>query len=278
MGSRFVDSLFLPLIESGTVVLGTVLFVILTMACEVGFRVGRRRGRTIKKSEEETSATSTLTAGMLALLAFMLGLTIDFAQNRFEARRDRVAEEATTIDTAWSRAKLIGGPDGEAMASLIADYAKTRLDFTGADYRGPVPALIARTEAQKNAIWALATEAARKSPTPVMATLVTALNNMFDAALSQRFAFDGRVPGDMIDMLIVGSMLAIGAMGYELGLGGIRQPVLSSLLLIMWTGGLVMTVDLELPRRGDIRVETAPLEWVIDSFAKAPPGAPAPHS
>jgi len=277
VGSRFVDSLFLPLIEAGTVVLGAMLFAILTMACEVGFRVGRRRGRTIKKSEEETSATSTLTAGMLALLAFMLGLTIDFAQNRFEARRDRVAEEATTIDTAWSRAKLIGGPEGEAMAALIADYAKTRLDFTGADYRGPVPALIARTEAQKNAIWALATEAARKSPTPVMATLVTALNSMFDAALSQRFAFDGRVPGDMIDMLIVGSMLAIGAMGYELGLGGIRQPVLSSLLLIMWTGGLVMTVDLELPRRGDIRVETAPLEWVIDSFAKAPPGAPAPH-
>jgi hypothetical protein len=277
VGSRFVDSLFLPLIEAGTVVLGAMLFAILTMACEVGFRVGRRRGRTIKKSEEETSATSTLTAGMLALLAFMLGLTIDFAQNRFEARRDRVAEEATTIDTAWSRAKLIGGPEGEAMAALIADYAKTRLDFTGADYRGPVPALIARTEAQKNAIWALATEAARKSPTPVMATLVTALNSMFDAALSQRFAFDGRVPGDMIDMLIVGSMLAIGAMGYELGLGGIRQPVLSSLLLIMWTGGLVMTVDLELPRRGDIRVETAPLQWVIESFAKAPPDAPAPH-
>ena len=42
---------------------------------------------------------------------------------------------------------------------------------------------------------------------------------MFDASLSQRFAFDGRVPGDMLTLLVLGSIIAIGAMGFQMGVG-----------------------------------------------------------
>ncbi len=210
---------------------------------------------------------------MLGLLAFILGLTINFAQNRFEARRELVAVEANAIATTWLRARLVGGPDGEALAAQIADYAKTRLAFTAADYKGPIHQLNARTDEQQQRIWALVTSIARKSPTPISATLVNAANGMIDASLSQRFAFETHVPGNMIELLVGGSLIAIAALGYQLGLVGYRQPVLTSLLLLMWAGGIMMTVDLNRPRLGNIRVETTPLEWTIDEF-KAPTAAP----
>ena len=270
-----MNSVFVPLIEAGVLVLGLALFVVLSAACEAGFRVGHWRGKTVKLNEAETDSTTALIGGMLALLAFMLGLTIDFAQNRFEARRDLVATEANTIGTAWLRARLVGGPEGEAMAGLIEDYARTRLEFTHAELRGPVSVLIARTGEEQAAIWKLATSLGRRAPTPITATLITALNEMFDASLSQRFAFDGQVPSDMLTMLFLGSVIAIGALGFQMGLAGARQPVLSSLLLLMWTGGMVMTVDLNRPRLGNIRVDSAPLQWTLKEIQERRIGPPA---
>ena len=83
----------------------------------------------------------------------------------------------------------------------------------------------------------------------------------------------------MFDALVLGAVIAIGAMGYETGLRGPRQPVLTALLLIMWTGGIVMTADLSRPRRGSIVVDTRPLEWTIqeiDLGLPAPPPGPRP--
>ncbi len=265
---------FTPLIAAGVFVLGLVLFVLLSASCEVGYRVGRWRGTKLKLTKEEVDTTNTLTAGMLALLAFILGFTIDFAQQRFEARRELVVEEANAIGTAWRRAEMIGGSDAEAIAADIASYAQVRLAFTRADIDGPLEALSLRTEALQNDIWIRATRIARAQPNPITATLATALNTMFDDAQSQRFAFDAQVPTDMLTMLLCGSMLSIGAMGFQMGVAGARQPILSSLLLIMWTGGMVVTVDLNRSRVGHIRVDTTPFHWVLNEIRAAPTAAP----
>jgi hypothetical protein len=269
-----LDSLFLPVIEAGMAVLGAVLFVILVAACEVGFRVGRWRGGRIAKSEAENSAASILTGGMLALLAFMLGLTVSFAQSRFEARRDLVAVEANAIDTAWLRARLVGGSEGDAMAGLIMEYAKDRLAFTRAELGGAVQTVDTESDGVKQRIRSFATALARRSPTTITGSVVTALNAMFDASVSQRFAFAGRVPPGILTLLVAGAVLAIGAVGFQLGLAGQRQPVLSSLLLAMWVGGIVMTVELNWPRHGTVRVDASPLVWTIDEMASAPPAIP----
>jgi hypothetical protein len=78
----------------------------------------------------------------------------------------------------------------------------------------------------------------------------------------------------VLTLLVLGSVMAIGAMGFQLGLAGHRQPVLSSLLLLMWVGGMVLTVDLSRPRLGSARVEAAPLEWTIHGMTPQPPALP----
>jgi hypothetical protein len=93
---------------------------------------------------------------------------------------------------------------------------------------------------------------------------------MFESAVNEQFAFESRVPADLSWMLLAGSLLAIGAMGYHLGVSGSRQVVLTSLLLVMWAGGMVLIADLNRPRIGAIRVDPAPLRWILEDFSQAP--------
>jgi hypothetical protein len=266
-----MDALFVWLLGLGSLVLGLALFAALSLASEVGYRFGLLRRARVGAAGGDHTVTATLTAGMVALLAFILGLTINFAQNRFEVRRDLVVDEANAIGTAWLRAHLIGAPDGEAIAEGIHRYARLRLEFTRTPAAASAESLTLQTHRQAAEIWERAAVLARAAPTPITATLITALNTMFDDAQAQRFAFLGEAPGVMLEMMFLGAILAIGAMGYEAGLRGPRQLLLTSLLLAMWTGGMVMTVDLARPRLGAVRVDPQPLEWTLEEIEHAPP-------
>jgi hypothetical protein len=57
-------------------------------------------------------------------------------------------------------------------------------------------------------------------------------------------------------------------LGYQFGLAENRQVVLSLLLLLMWSGGMLLIVELSQPRMGDIRVDAGPLLWVVQGFGQ----------
>lgn len=260
--------LFHDLFEAGLGATAAFLFLSLTLAIEVGYRLGRLTFAKRSARSEEASGISTLTAGMVGLLAFTLSLSINFAQNRYEARRGLVLAEANTIRTAWLRTALIDGDEGPAISTKIEDYARARLSFTTADSDADVPALIAQTATLQTEIWRATAVVAHRAPNTVTTALVNALNDMFNNSTSQRFAYDSRVPAELMLSLFVGSLLAIGGLGYQFGLAGRRQVVLSSLLLLMWSGGMLLIVDLNQPRVGNIRADTAPLVWTIQGFSQ----------
>jgi hypothetical protein len=252
-------------------VFGGLVFTLLSVACEAGFRLGGRRSRRALNPEHEREGVGTITAAMLGLLSFTLGLTIGYAQDRAETRRGLVVREANAIGTAWQRAKLVSGEEGAAIAELIEALAKVELVFAVAGSTEPEAALVTQREALQKQIWGIAQTLARRDPTPVTNALTTALNEMSDAELALRFAFDSRVPPTLSSMLLLGALLAIGAMGYQFGLTGARHPLLVSLLLAMWSGGMALVMDLNEPRLGSIRVDPAPLVWTIQGIARPSP-------
>ncbi|WP_395697466.1 hypothetical protein [Methylocella sp.] len=194
----FPLSLFASLAETSLGVLALALFACLALAAEVGFHIGRLQAR---RRPDHKTREGTLVSGMLGLVAFSLGVTISIAQSRHEARRVEVVQEANSIGAAWLRAKLVGGEDGEAIAAEVEDYANVRLAYTTLDFGGDETALIARTDALQDEIWAKATRIARAAPTAVSASLAAALDDMFSQTLAQRAAFESRVPMVLTAML-----------------------------------------------------------------------------
>jgi hypothetical protein len=257
---------FQPLLEFGPLTAAAALFLLLSLALEAGYLVGRQMVIKRQARTQDASGIFTLTSGLLVLFAFALSLSISFAQNRCEARRDLVLAEANAIETAWLRTNLIDGDEGPMLAAKIEDYAKARLEFTIATSSLDIPAMVARTNALQDDIRQITQLIAYRSPDPVTTALVTALNDMFDLSASQRFAYITGVPNALMLALCLAALLASGTLGYQFGLAGRRQVVLSSLLLMMWSGGMLLIVDLSQPRIGEIRVEAEPLVWTIQRF------------
>jgi hypothetical protein len=254
---------------------GLLVFALLVLAAEIGFRIGSTRRHAAASLEAEKAGVSTVTAAMLAFVAFTLALTTGIAENRFEARRLATRDEANSIGTAWLRTGL-AGVSGKSIAALIDEYARVRFEYVAAAGKDEAAAPLMRTDELQNAIWQRALPVLAGMPPTLAAMLATSLNDMFSAGFAQRYAIESRTPGETLLGLQLGAMLAAAALGYQLGLAGRRHLALIFLLLLMLSGAMVMIVDFNRPYGGFIRVDPAPFQWTIRSFGPEAPSLPSP--
>lgn len=243
------------------------LVALLLAVTEGGYRLGRRTFDRREADEPVRSGIGFIVGGILGLLAFLLGITLSLAESRHEERRAVVLGEANAIGTAWLRAGVIGGDEGARMQRLIADYAEVRLRVYR-DIRSSAEAdrLGAETATRQTELWAIAAGVAKAAPTPISGLMLSALNEMFDLATTQKRSYTERVPVHILRLLLWTSIIAVGAMGYHFGVGGSRQLVMSSLLLVLWASAIVLIIDINRPRQGTVTVSYAPLEWTIQGF------------
>lgn len=257
------------IIGLGIGVFGLFVFVLLALAGEVGFQIGRARSRAVSFADNQNSGVSALTTGMLGFVAFALAVTIGIAQDRFETRRHATLDEANTIGTAWLRTGL-AGTSGKPIAALIEEYARARLVYLSAARPDAATGALAQANTLQKEIWQRTLPLLPAMPAPLASQLVSSLNDMFDSELVQRYSMESRVPTETMLGLLLGAVLAVGALGYQMGLAGRRQLVLALLLLLMMSGAMAMIIDFNQPSSGFIHVNPAPLEWTIAGFPHNP--------
>jgi hypothetical protein len=230
----------------------------------IGAWLGRRH---TARGTAPAEGVGVVVGGMLGLLAFVLALTLSFATTRFEERRQGTLMEANALGTAWLRAKAINHARGEELAKLFEDYTRLRADFIKAPAdRGAVRAINDKTSELQNRIWEHVTVIVREKPDPISASLMAATNEVFDRSTAERFAFSLTMPPQMVWLLMGIAVLSIGAMGYQLGMRGLSLPILSVLLIAMWTSVIVVILDLSAPRIGSLRSSAAAYYWTLDGF------------
>jgi len=250
---------------------GGLLFAVEFIAHELGSWLGRRK---IAGGTGQKEGAGVLVASLLGLLAFVLALTLSFADQRFAERRAGTLSEANAIGTAWLRAKAIGQPQGDETAKLLEEYADERLAFVRAAYD---PATLVRiderTRTLQSAIWDQVSAIVREWPNPVSTSLMTSLNEVFDATTAERFASELKLPPQIFWLLLGLTLLGMGALGYQLALMGARMRALAAMLALTWTVVIVDIIDLSAARLGSIRTSTAAYEWTIQGFHAPPPRA-----
>jgi hypothetical protein len=248
-------------------VAGLLILLLLIVALEVGFRLGRLIARRRAPSEGEKSSVNFATGGMVGLLAFLLGVSLSMASDRYQQRRDSVMAEANAIGTSWLRAQISTGVEGEALQRLLRDYTGVRIAaIRGSDDPAEAERLNQRTNALQTEMWALVRTVAERTPTPISASLIATFNETFDLALTNRRNFSTHVPPYILRLLMTVSILAVGAVGYGFGLVGSRQIGLSLLLLGAWAMAIILIVDIDRPQSGEVRIDPAPLVWTLQGF------------
>ena len=209
---------------------------------------------------------------MVGLLAFLVGIPLSMASTRYEARRDLVLAEANAIGTTWLRAGMVGGPEGQAIQRALREYTRLRIDtLNGGETPEEADRMYARAAALQHDMWSAAQRATERAPTPITALLVASLNETIDLSLTNRRNFSTNIPAHIVRLLILVSMLTMGAIGYGFGMIGSRQVVMSLLFLFIWTIAIVLIIDIDRPRSGAIRVGTTPLVWTLKGFGPETP-------
>lgn len=243
-----------------------LLFLLQVLAREIGYALGRREASGGVPAE----GIGVVVTSMLGLLAFVLGLTLAYANSRFQERRQVTLSEAQSIGTSWLRAHAVGQSQGLQIAGLLEEYARLRLDFLRLPAEADLAPVHARTNALQTAIWSHLNEIAQDRRDPVVTSLLISLNETFDLATAQRYAFDSGPAPQLILLLLAMAITGMGGLGYQIGLRGRPLRAMTLLLLGMWTAVLMVIIDLGAPRVGRIRVDAGPLLWTIESFATVP--------
>jgi hypothetical protein len=234
-----------------------VAFVILTMLCyEGGFRVGRWWQE--RTPGEQEGPTGMLVGSILALLAFLLAVTMGMASDRFDARRTVVLEEANAIGTTYLRAGYLPEPASSQIRELLREYVPLRVVVTD---QANVATDIERSQAILTEVWTVAQGVARTTDKgDLVALFIESLNETIDLHETRVTAtLYGRVPETVVLLLIGGSALGLAMVGYSAGLTR-RRSVLSAVVLVVALGAVIMiVVDLDRPREGFIQVNQQPL-------------------
>jgi len=222
---------------------------------------------------EKEGPTAMIVGSLLALMGFLLAITMGMASDRFDARRGLVLAEANSVGTTYLRAGYLPEPASSQIRDLLREYVPLRIVETSDP--ASVRARMARSVEIQAKLWSIAEELARTTPaSDVLALFIVSLNETFDVHETRvTVGIYGRVPETVLYLLIIGSMLTLGMVGYNAGLSLRRSP-LSAVMLILFLGAVTtLVVDLDRPQDGFLKVNQQPLIDLQEQI-----GAPAPAS
>lgn len=232
------------------------LFIGMLALLEAGRYVGRKR--LPHDPDDTTTGVGATEAAVFGLLGLLLAFTFSGAASRFEARRHLITEEANAIGTAYLRIDLLPGDAQPEMRQLFRRYLDARM----ASYRPPANMTVAQAQSDATAlqarIWAQSVSASQRDASGNAAKLLLpALNDMIDITTTRAMATENHPPA-VIFVLLAGLCLVSSLLvGYVTCTTRRRNWV--PLLILAATLSLTFYVilDLEFPREGMIRVDTA---------------------
>jgi hypothetical protein len=139
------------------VFIGFVIVALVTY--EGGFRIGRWWQR--RSPAEEEGPRDVMVGSILAMLAFLLAVTMGMASDRFDTRRGIVRDEANAIGTTFLRAGYLAQPYRNNIQNLLREYLPHRVST--ADL-GQLAADYAESKRIHNDLWAETEELVRQTP------------------------------------------------------------------------------------------------------------------
>jgi hypothetical protein len=235
--------------QSSLHVLITV-FVTMLFAGEVGFRAGRRQ----KPNEVGRGHFVAVQAALLALLALLLGFSLNMADQRFEARRASMMDDSITLASLNFRADFLPEPSRSDFKRHLHDYIATHIEATSPDRTRSEPQFVALAERAEELHHQLCQmvrslvqgEHSAKGAAEMVGPLSDSL------AIHRRWvtAMETNVPQPILVLLFATAVAAAGVVGYSGGLAQHRGYVQSILLAVFVSGIIFVIHDLDTPLAG----------------------------
>lgn len=232
-------------------------FIFLWIGIFIGSRI---REAYSKEIEGEGKMIAVLEGALLTFFGLLMGFVLSMAVSRYDIRKDLIVKEANAIGTTWLRSEALEDPVRTQTQQLLRQYISTRREFltSGHNQQEFQQSLVGTSQLQDR-LWSIASNYAVGHRDPVTTLYLTALNASIDTAEERTAAFENRIPTEAWGMLLFIGFAATVVIGIN---EGSHSSVLKIMLPIIIAGALALTLDVDSPRYGLIRLTQPSMDRV----------------
>jgi hypothetical protein len=243
-----------------------LVFIISFVTMWASARIGAALLRRFKKIEDDARDDfGVIQAATLTLLALIIGFTFSMAVGRYDARKNYEEGEANAIGTAYVRADLLPAADVTTLRTLLRSYLDERELFYTTRDPEVLDKVNAETARLQDELWSTVKNSAAAQPTPVVALVVAAVNDVLNSQGYTQAAWWNRIPVAAWGLMTLMAMCANLLVGY----GARALKASAGLLLIVplvVSLSFALIADIDSPRGGVIRVKPLNLQALVASM------------
>ncbi len=240
--------------------------VALAAAMLIAWQVGKWMGRRLLR--EAGTKPSKFDDASMALLGLLIAFAFGMSIARHDQRRLAVVADSNAIGDFYTCAALLKEPIRTELQGVIRRYAQLRLELA----RGPLGEADLNDALTKfDAMHARMTELvgqALSNGTPIAVSLTNTLNAVTSNQASRLAAYRDRLPASIVILLCVSAIVTAFLIGREQGAAGTSDIAGTVCFVLLVSLAIYVTLDLNRPERGFIRVSQEPIERLLSSMPK----------
>jgi hypothetical protein len=199
------------------------------------------------------------------LLALIIGFSFSIAIDRYEQRRDYEEAEAKAIGTEYVRADFLASTDAAKVRVLLRNYLAQRILFYTSSSARRLRQIDWDTAQLQADLWSAVQVPAAAKPTPVMALVVSGMNDVLNSQGYTQAAYWNRIPRGEWGLMAVIAIFSNLLVGYGSRRGENERILLIALPLIV-SISFILIADIDTPRGGFIHVPPVNLESLARSL------------
>lgn len=188
-----------------------------------------------------------------AVVAFLVGFAFSGAASRFIDRADIIVKEANALGTAYLRADTLAEPQRRELKAALREYTADRVKLLSREGRDQIETLIAKVGGLHERMWKSAIKGTQDNA-PLMAVVLPSLNDVIDLHSIHLAMARRHLPIPIMTLLLATAAISVGLIGFGNGRIGRRFSAIDSVYGAVLAVALWMTVDLDYPGIGMIRV------------------------
>jgi hypothetical protein len=133
-------------------------------------------------------------AATLTLLGLIIGFSFSMASSRYDQRKNYEEAEANAIGTEYVRADLLPAGDRANVRALLRNYLDQRVLFYETRDESALRKIDADTAQLQTEVWSAVYAPAGAQPTPLLALVVSGMNDVLNSQGFTQAAWWYRIP------------------------------------------------------------------------------------
>jgi hypothetical protein len=243
-----------------------ILAMILAIAMLAAWQVGLWMGRRLQRKGH--SKPSKFDDASMALLGLLLAFTFGTSISKHDHRVIAVVTDSNAISDLYTCATLIKEPARSKLQAVIQQYVQTRLDLAGTKVSGlDLAQGLDQSDQMLGEMTGLVRQALTDG-TPIAVSLTNSLNAVESNQALRLAAHRDRLHPTIVFLLFASAVITTLLIGREQGSADSFEFAGTLCFILLVTLAIYVTLGLNLPQSGFVRVNQEPMERLFALMPK----------